>query len=59
MFDQHNWVNGEHPPKQTIDFTIPVFKEVLAIIDLSGNATKKLESMIKPDFKFFKNWPII
>ena len=51
--DQHDWNIEEHTPKRIIKFTIPVYKEVLAIIDLNGNATDKLESKLKPAIKFF------
>ena len=51
--DQHTWNNEEHTPKRIIEFTIPVYREVLAIIDLSGNATEKVESKLKPATKFF------
>ena len=51
--DQHEWKTDEHTPKQIIDFKIPVYREVLAILDLSGSATDKIESIFKPPVKFF------
>lgn len=51
--DQHEWNIEEHTPKQIIEFTIPVYREVLAIVDLNGNATEQVESKLKPAVKFF------
>ncbi len=51
--DQHEWNVEEHSQKKIIDFTIPVYREVMAIIDLSGNATEIIEGRIKPPVKFF------
>lgn len=51
--DQHDWNNNEHTPKQVVDFTIPVYREVLAIVDMSGNATEQVESKLNPAVKFF------
>lgn len=53
--DQHEWINGKHSNKKIIDFTVPVYKEVLAIIDISGNATRQIESIFKPPEKFFSS----
>lgn len=51
--DQHEWNIEEHSLKEEINFSIPVYKEVMAILDVSGNATYKIESKLKPSEKFF------
>jgi SAM-dependent methyltransferase len=53
--DQHDWKAGEHTPKKNIEFTIPVYREVMAIVDLSGNATEQVEEKLKPHVKFFSS----
>ena len=51
--DQHEWNIKEHTLKKKINFSIPVYREVMAILDVSGNATHEIESKLKPAVKFF------
>jgi len=55
MIDQHGWNKKEHTPKRNIEFSIPVYKEVLAIVDLSGNSTDKVISKLKPFVKLYSS----
>ncbi len=53
--DQHEWKADKHSNKKNIDFTVPIYKELVAIVDISGNATNRIESILNPHEKFFSS----
>ncbi len=52
--DQHEWEEGVHSTKKIMDFTIPIYKEVMAIVDINGDALNKIENIFKPPKKFYE-----
>jgi hypothetical protein len=45
--DQHEWIKGKHTPKKHLHFDIPVYKEILAVLDVSGTATRLIEAKFR------------
>lgn len=52
--DQHRWDPDKHSSKKIVNFSIPIYKEVLAIVDLDGNTTHRVKSLIETKEKLFK-----
>lgn len=53
QIDQHQWEVEKHTPKSIVNFTVPLFREAMVIVDLRGNFLEDVELVIKPSVTFF------
>ncbi len=45
--DQHEWSKKKHSAKNYIKFSIPIYKEILVVVDLNGSSTEQVISKFK------------